>query len=144
MTYFQNDTDLVGLYQANFGQETQGGAELVNSQHVLVDRIQQIRWRIIHQGAMQLPQNHRPPLFAEESILRSANTDLVILRWHQIGDENTANPYRAKLLQLLKRLTGDASPESLMLIMTAAPPDDYDAARARLKKFANSLFRHGP
>ncbi len=144
MTYFQNGTDLVGLYQANFGQETQGGAELVNSQHVLVDRIQQIRWRIIHQGAMQLPQNHRPPLFAEESILRSANTDLVILRWYQIGAENTANPYRAKLLQLLKRLTGDASPESLMLIMTAAPPNDYDAARARLKKFTNSLFRHGP
>jgi len=141
MTYFHNGTDLVGLYQANFGKEIQGGAELVNSQHVLLDKIQKGTWRVIHRGTIQLPRNHSGSLLVNESILRSSRTDLVVLRWYQIGDKNTANPYLAKWLQLVKRLTGDTSPELLMLLLTAAPADDYSDSRARLQKFARSWFQ---
>ena len=55
-----------------------------------------------------------------------------------IGDKKTANPYFAKIFQLLKRLRADSSPELQIIIMTEAPHNHYEPARASLKKFAET------
>lgn len=132
--YLRNDETVAGLYAANFGAESQGG-ELVNSQNFLVPQKHKI-WHILNTG--RTPINWQKPVEVEETVLSSAQRDLLVLRWYRVGSQNTANSYYAKWLQLLKRLSGDASPELLMVLYTETPPGEYRQARENLQKLAES------
>jgi hypothetical protein len=56
-----------------------------------------------------------------------------VWQWYRIGSEQTANPYYAKALQLLKRLRGDGQAEGLMLLSSPVIDDKQEAARQRLQ-----------
>lgn len=127
------DNAIVGVYMANFGDETQGG-ELVNSQNVLVSH-QDKDWQLIinPEPTVAWPAQAAP---VEEAVLKGEMYDLLVWRWYRVGSVNTSNRYYAKWLQLLKRLTGDASSELMLVLYTQTPHADYLLARERLQKTA--------
>jgi exosortase A len=128
----QNDA-IVGFYMANFGDETQGG-ELVNSQNILVSHEDKV-WQLILNPELTVNW----PVQAskvEEAVLKGEAYDLLVWRWYRVGSKNTSNRYYAKWLQLLKRLSGDATPELLVVLYTQTPHADYLLARERLEKTA--------
>ncbi len=127
------DEQVVGLYIANFGDESQGG-ELVNSQNTLL-LSKQKQWRVV-QNALSAINWSNQPANVEETAISHEQGDLLVMRWYRIGETNTANNYYAKWLQLLKRLSGDASPELMVVIYTPTPHGDYQQARNRLQKIA--------
>ena len=139
LNFYQNGQNTIGIYQASFGNESQG-AELVNSQNYLVKQKDKV-WRLPYISMMELSQPNGALLPVNESILSSNARDIVVLRWYMIGDKNTANPYLAKLYQLIKRLSADPSPELQIIMMTEASHNDYAMARTSLKKFAETWLK---
>lgn len=131
--FVAEDGVVVGLYFANFGDESAGG-ELVNSQNNLI-RPEQKQWRIVTQTSQQVLWPGQT-VAVEETAIAGIGQDFLIMRWYRVGKSNTANGYYAKWLQLLKRLSGDATPELMMVIYTPTPHNDYSQARARLQKIA--------
>lgn len=141
MDYFFSGQSIFGVYQASFGQESQGGAELVNSQNVLVTPEQRKIWKTIQTSTTQLTDNNGKPLLIDQTVLSGSERNLVIFRWYQIGAYNTADPYRAKWLQLIKRLSKDSSPELQVILLIEAPHDDYQQAQLALKKIAQNWLK---
>lgn len=132
--HYLNDGDsVVAMYLANFGDESQGG-ELVNSQNVLLSQKNK-DWRMMRTAKAQVAWSNQPT-DVDESVLSSGRRDLLVWRWYRVGSTNTANTYYAKWLQLLKRVSGDASPELLIVIYAEAPHGDYQLARDKLNKIA--------
>ncbi|QSB02916.1 exosortase A [Methylomonas sp. EFPC1] len=132
--YLSDGQTIVGMYFANFGDETQGG-ELVNSQNYLVPQKHPI-WRMLHDDVIAMQWAADKSGDIEEAVLNSTHRSLLVERWYRVGDKNTANAYLAKWWQLLKRLSGDASAELLVVMYTETPDGDYDLARQKLKQLA--------
>ncbi|WP_445369837.1 exosortase A [Methylomonas sp. BW4-1] len=132
--YLSHGQTIVGMYFANFGDETQGG-ELVNSQNYLVPQKHPI-WRMLHDDVIAMHWAADKSGDIEEAVLNSTHRSLLVERWYRVGDKNTANAYLAKWWQLLKRLSGDASAELLVVLYTETPDGDYDLARQKLKQLA--------
>lgn len=132
--YLSDGQTVAGMYFASFGDETKGG-ELVNSQNYLVPQKHKV-WRMTHDNIVALQGGEGTLGEVEESVLNSAQRDLLVLRWYRVGNKNTANVYLAKWWQLLKRLSGDASPELLVVLFTEAPNQDVDLARQKLQQLA--------
>ena len=119
LKYYKNKDHIVGLYQANFGDEKQG-SELVNSNNVLRrynadPRLNERRnWHIVKRFSVMLntPPNNKE-LAYDSLVLRSniLDEDITILKWYQIGKTHTNNEYVVKLFQLVKRLTLNDDPE---------------------------------
>lgn len=131
MLYFSNGQATFGIYEASFGQESQNGGELVSSNNVLVKKEQSNDWKTIKNGTMTLEN-----LAVGETILSNSEQHLVILRWYQIGSHNTNNAYKAKIFQLLKRLSHDTSVESQVVLFTNSSKSNNDIAKSTLKKVA--------
>jgi exosortase A len=131
MLYFSNGQATFGIYEASFGQESQGGGELVNSQNLIVTKEQSHVWKTVKSDSMQVSD-----LVAGETVLSNPERHLVILRWYQIGSHETNNAYKAKIFQLLKRLTNDSALESQVILLTDAPKLDYEQAESLLKNVA--------
>jgi exosortase A len=131
MLYFSNGQATFGIYEASFGQESQGGGELVNSENLIVTKEQSHVWKTVKSDSMQIVD-----LAAGETVLSNIERHLVILRWYQIGSHHTNNAYKAKIFQLLKRLTNDLAVESQVILLTDAPKLDYEQAELALKKTA--------
>ena len=124
LKYFKNKDHIVGLYQANFGDEKQG-AELVNSNNVLrrpnsnPELNEQKHWYFLKQFGETFntpPKNKQLPY--DVLILRnnSLNEDITVLKWYQLGRYHTNNKYVAKIFQLIKRLTLSNDPEIYYVI----------------------------
>lgn len=136
--FFIKNNAVIGLYQANFGKETQGSAELVNSENVLIRHKDPI-WRLIDTSLSKIKYRNES-LTVDQSIIRSRNRDIVIQRWYLIGSTHTANPYWAKLLQLLKRISADDSPELQIILYTQASHQQHETAKNLLADFGASLL----
>ncbi|OAI20499.1 exosortase A [Methylomonas lenta] len=134
--YLDDEVQPVAMYFVNFGDESQGG-ELINSQNYLARQKDPV-WRIVRNEKAALTWPESGPVMIDESVLNSTQRDLFVLRWYRVGKTNTSNPYYAKWLQLLKRLTGDASPELMIVLYTQTPHGNYDEARNRLIKVAQA------
>ncbi|MFI3185859.1 MAG: exosortase A [Methylococcaceae bacterium] len=141
MVYFSKDRAVFGIYQANFGQESQGGPELVSSENKLLTSKQRESWKEIKTSQAQLTDNNDQELRVDQTVISSNERNLVIMRWYQIGAHHTADPYRAKWLQLIKRLTKDSSPELQLILLTEAPHNDYRPAELALKNIAQSWLK---
>lgn len=136
--YLTNEKIVAGIYVANFDNGSQGG-ELVNSQNVLVPQNHKT-WRTLTTSTTPVNWPGSQPVSVDESVLNSKqqDLDLLVFRWYRIGSQNTANNYYAKWLQLLKRLSGDASPELLIVLYTETEPGEYQKARENLQKLAEA------
>lgn len=128
MIYFSDGQATFGIYEASFGQESQGGGELVNSENVLVTKEQSNDWKTIKDGAMSLTN-----LVVGETILGNDEQHLIIFRWYKIGSHNTNNSYKAKVFQLLKRLSNDSSVESQVILFTNSLKSNDEITESALK-----------
>lgn len=135
-SYLSNGGTMAGIYVASFDNDTQGG-ELINSQNVLVEQKNKI-WRTIKTSKTPINWPGNNTIEVDESVLNNNQRDLLVLRWYRIGSKNTANTYYAKWLQLLKRLSGDTSPELMIVLYTQTPHNDYQQARDQLQKLAET------
>ncbi|MDD1621966.1 MAG: exosortase A, partial [Methylococcaceae bacterium] len=137
-SFLGNGETVAGIYVANFDNGSQGG-ELVNSQNVLVPQNDKI-WRILATRKTPVHWPGGKPVEVDESVLngKRQDLDLLVLRWYRIGSQNTANSYYAKWLQLLKRLSGDASPELLIVLYTETSQGEHQQARENLQKLAEA------
>ncbi|OAI15108.1 exosortase A [Methylomonas koyamae] len=133
-TFFNDGQALVGLYFANFGDESQGG-ELVNSQNYLVPQKHKI-WRMLRDSDYPVAWASGESVVVEEAVLNSSQRDLLAWRWYRIGDKTTDNAYLAKWWQLVKRLSGDSAPELLVVLYTETANQDFDTARDKLRQIA--------
>ncbi|NOR71685.1 MAG: EpsI family protein [Methylomarinum sp.] len=142
LRYFKNGNVIIGLYQANFGDE-QHGAELVNSNNVL-RRInisknlnERKLWHFIDQSAIHIKKLQSSINFA---ILRNnkSNEDIYILKWYQVGNTLTNNDFMAKFHQLVKRLTLNNEPEIYNIIFTLQPTSHISSNNK--KTFIHSFF----
>lgn len=139
LDYYRYEGTTAGIYQVSFGNEAQG-AELVNSQNYLVKQKDKT-WKLPYTGSMELSLPQGSEFKADESVLSSDLRDIVVLRWYVIGNRYTANPYTAKIYQLVKRLLADPSPELQIIMMTEAPHNQYDSAKTLLRKLAETWLR---
>lgn len=125
----------VGIYVANFGDESEGG-ELINSRNTLIYSGDK-RWRISRSANTEIAFADQAFL-VEEATLINNRAELLVFRWYRIGETNTANAYYAKWLQLSKRLTGDASPELMVVLFTEINRGDRQQAAERLHNVAEA------
>ncbi len=132
--FFNVGDSTVAMYLANFGDESAGG-ELVNSQNFLVPQ-KHPYWRNIHSDKLRIQWQKQEDRTVNEAVLSSDTRDLLVVRWFRIGQINTSNNYYAKWLQFLKRLSGDASPELMIVLYTNTPHGEYQQARETLSKIA--------
>nr|WP_256360395.1 exosortase C-terminal domain/associated protein EpsI [Methylomonas koyamae] len=133
-TFLNDGQTLVGLYFANFGDESQGG-ELVNSQNYLVPQKHKI-WRMLRDSDHPVAWASGESVVVEEAVLNSSQRDLLVWRWFRVGDKTTDNAYLAKWWQLVKRLSGDSAPELLVVLYTETANQDFDTARDKLRQIA--------
>lgn len=136
ISYLTNGETLAGIYVAHFSNDTRDG-ELINSQNVLIAQNEK-SWRLLTAAKTSIHWPGRKPADIDESVLVGSQRSILALRWYRIGSENTANTYYAKWLQLLKRLSGDSSPELMIVIFTETPRGEYEPALSRLRQFAEA------
>jgi len=135
--FYTDGLKIVGLYHANFGKETQGH-ELVNSQNNLLQPHDLITSRIIHSGSATLISG----VSVDEQVIKHQDQDSLVLAWYQVGNTLTANAYRAKWQQLLKRLTGDTAPELKVILWTQTAHNEAEEALPVLQRFSASWIAH--
>jgi exosortase A len=134
--HFSDGRTKFGIYQLNFENESQGGAELVSSQNALLRHEQRDNWTIVHAENARLADKDGEVFVAEEKVISGGDKSLVLLRWYQIGRNRTSDPYQAKLLQLFKRLSRNTAPEVQVILVAEAPRGDFKQAEKDLKNVA--------
>lgn len=127
--YFNKGEETIGIYQANFGEETPT-AKLVSSQNLFIRQKDKV-WRTFKQSPVSLSssENSSAPSDVNLTILRNLaheENDIIILSWYKVGPYTTNNDYIAKLLQLFKRLTFNTEPEIYMTVFSRASNNNHE------------------
>ncbi len=115
--YFSKGDAIIGLHIASFGNESQGH-ELVNSENRLIPNHGD-GWHVASSSTATMNIGDKS-IAVNKTLLGNTDNYFLVFDWYQIGMEATANPYKAKLLQLLKRLSGQQSSEFKIVLWTTA------------------------
>lgn len=141
VNYLHDANITVAILQANFGNETKE-AELVSSGNN-INRLTGNNWNLSYTKKRPIQQYDGSIENVDESLLKgdkeNKNKNMFVLSWYQIGKKTTSNPYMAKLYQLIKRLTLDESPETLIMLMTESNSDLYKNEQIALSKLATLM-----
>jgi len=139
LRYFKNQESVIGLYQANFGNEKQG-SELINMQNELINAEDRKKWHFIKKSSLTLtnPENNTS-MTVDYAKLRGSSTDIIATKWYQVGHIKTNSPYLAKIFQLYKRLTLDSTAETYYVVFTNQSPNKA-ASPSLMQKFITQLF----
>lgn len=139
LRYFKKNESIIGLYQANFGDEKQG-AELVNRQNVLITIKERKKWHFIKESTLTLtnPENQKS-ITVDIAELRGDFTNIIAVKWYQVGSLSTNNQYLAKIYQLYKRLTLDTTPEIYYVVFTNQLADK-NTSFSVIQEFITHLF----
>jgi len=140
LRYFKNKESIIGLYQANFGDETQG-SELINMQNTLINSDDRKNWRFIKQSTQVLsnPKNKESIALDTAELYGNSTNHLFTAKWYQIGGFNTNNPYLAKIYQLYKRLILNMEPEIYCIVFTTQPKP-LDTATPAIQSFITQFI----
>jgi exosortase A len=133
-THFYSDgSKTIGIYHASFGKEVQG-VELVNAKNSLIRPIEK-QLRMVHSDTARLPRDNNVDLIVNESLIKGSEGNILVMDWYQISDQMTTNRYWVKWRQLVKRLTGDATPELKVVLWIQTANKDYQPDENVLKSF---------
>lgn len=132
---YQRDTQAVGLQILYYGNEAQG-AELINSQNVLITEVDQ-NWRQVDTGTLNIAHPGLKQVTA--SRLNGNSHGLAIWQWYCVDGVYTDNTYVAKLLEARARLLGRTRP-SAALFVYAPVAEDAAATQTMLRDFLDDLL----
>lgn len=134
-SFYTDGKNIIGIYYANFGKEVQG-AELVNYNNALIRFVDEKRLRITHERILSVPTANNTDLMVNLTIIKETDGPSVLaMDCYQLGNRIMANRFLAKGWQLIKRLTGDTSPEAKLVIWTQIDSKDARPAEQTLKRF---------
>lgn len=137
--YYRKNDSIIGIYQANFGDEKQG-SELINTQHVLVHREERDKWHTIEQSTLNIASSeNNKSITVDIERIRAKSTDYSAAKWYQVGDLSTNNPYLAKVKQLYKRLTLDNSLEIYYVVFTSQSAFE-EAYSDKIEEFISTVI----
>jgi EpsI family protein len=127
----------VGLYLGVYRTQRQG-AELVTSSNVMIEQKHPL-WSdtLVRARRVDLQSGE---LGLEQHLLSSRRGErLLVWTWYLVGDQRTANPYLAKLLEAKSRLFGNRGEAALVAV--AAPYDEQPERAAEvLTAFLDALL----
>ena len=92
---YRNNGQTVDLYVSYYRNQQQG-AELINSENVLVPETGS-HWRNIKEDTRVISLGSQQETINQNQ-LQSPSTKLLTWRWYWLGEEKTANPYLAKAI----------------------------------------------
>lgn len=137
-SFYSRQGAVVGLYLNQYLSQSQG-SELVNSldQWIIPDLKEQ-QWHLLNQGRAQI-QGNKQVIRVEQARIKSPEAELLMWRWYRIGQYDTANPYVAKMLEALSRLTLSSAPAVRVYVVTSVQ-DSVDRSAGHLQSFADQLL----
>lgn len=135
LNFYQKDSEQYGVYLADYFPRPDGG-ELINSQNYLVQQKHPV-WRQTRRYAVSVEN-----IDGLEQVMQveidSPKQKLLVWEWYRVGENNTTNPYSAKLMDVISRLL--LQPEISTGVVIFSPyRGDVDQARKRLEKLAQKL-----
>jgi exosortase A len=119
--FFEKDNVQVGLY-LHYLFVRKEGVELINSQNMLVAPNQN-DWRVVGAAKRTLSVGANN-LDVNETLLKGADSQLLVWSWYRVGEYNTTNKYIAKLLEGFNRLTFGRQDEGKIIL--AVPFNEID------------------
>ncbi len=129
---YTSSHQVVQLYIAYYAGQHQG-AELINSENVIVDGKHWVR--VAEQYTRALVDSRL--LSVHETTMKSSHGTRLVWRWYWVAGQFTASPYYAKFLQARARLLG--GPQGAAVIALGS---DYDAYRAEAANALQDFLRH--
>ena len=133
---YRKGNNTVTLYLGYYQHQRQG-AELVNSQNVMVAQKHPI-WSNIGESVRTI-QIAGQTQNIEQTLLRSATQRLLIWNWNQIGTHATVNDYFAKLIFAKMKLL-DGRDDGAALIVATPYDETPDQAAPVLQAFINDML----
>jgi exosortase A len=133
--FYQSDGDVVAVYLQQFVRSKEG-AELISGKlNEFVDESSD--WRIVSSEKKPLQLNNQP-VTVRELIITDNKSKLRLWFWYRIGNRYTANPYTAKLLEVMDTLSFGRS-DSVQIIL-AANSGPLQSADSRLPEFKDQIL----
>lgn len=132
---YQLGTHRVNLYLAYYQRQRQG-AELINSQNVLVPQKDPV-WRQTADIPYEVTINGKH-LEVRLAKVRSDDEDLLVWYWYWVNGQTTTNHYLAKLWDAKAKLLGETGDAAAIIISTPLH-DDPGHAENELKDFMNAM-----
>ena len=126
----------VSLYIGQYFAQKQG-AELVSDHDLLVDKDNR-KWRITSSDKTTIRLKGEK-VKVDQATIKGLNTELLVWHWYRLGDRYTANPYIAKLLEALARLTFSRH-DAAKLIVATQIKDEKKSATDTLQGFLDVML----
>lgn len=128
----------VGLYVNQYLSQTQGGELVSGLDQWIIPEVRDQQWHLLAQGSARMRVVDRL-ITVDQARVKSPEAELLLWRWYRIGEHDTANPYLAKLLEALSKLTFQST--SAVRIYAVTPVrDSVDASVESLQSFMEPLF----
>lgn len=136
-SFYTREGAMVGLYINQYLNQSQG-SELVNSldQWIIPD-LKDYRWHLLNQGSAQMQINNQK-IRVEQARIKSPQGELLLWRWYRIGHRDTANPYVAKVLEALAKLSFSLAPAVRIYLVTPVW-DSVELSAGNLQSFVDQL-----
>jgi exosortase A len=135
-SYYRRDGRVVGVSLALYVSQRQD-AELVNSQNIMI-RQKHPEWSNKGRGSETVRLGERDTV-VDRAKLVSSTRRLLVWHWYRVGGFHTANPYLAKVLEAVSRLSGTR--RDGVLIAVATPyRDKMDEAEPVLRAFVGDML----
>lgn len=129
-------SNTVGVYVGQFLAQDQD-KELINSQNVFVVQKSPL-WRITSQDKVFVTLDGKA-VEVDRAVVKGSGVHLVVLRWYRLGDRYTANPYLAKLLGGLSKVTF-ARQDSAYITVALAVGDEASQSADILQDFIDAML----
>ncbi|GAB3100076.1 exosortase A [Aestuariicella hydrocarbonica] len=134
-SFYENDHGTVGLFINQYINQVQGN-ELVNSLDKWV--VPEVKgWQLIEQKTTDIKIYGRD-LKVEQARLKSLSSEFLVWRWYRIGQYNTANPYLAKGLEVISKLSPHASVSARIYVVTPIV-ESIDNSMTYMQSFIDNL-----
>ena len=134
-TYTRGEQKM-GVFILYFARQVKG-SELISTRNEIVVEKHPVWQQKIHRSVSY--QLGAGPEQIDESILRSANQNLYVVKWNWISGTITTNPYLGKLLEAKARLLGETSASAAVILYTPFEGQP-DAAAAPMQAFINDAL----
>lgn len=136
-SFYSSNGSTMGLYINQYLSQSQG-SELVNSldQWIIPD-LKDFHWHLLSQGSTEMQINDRA-IRVEQARIKSPEGELLLWRWYRIGQYDTANPYVAKVLEALSKLTF-RSISAVRIYVVTSVRDSVELSAGDLQGFIDQL-----